>query len=250
MNIKEFYKKSKSLRVSTFLKSIEMGEAHLGGSFSMIELLLFIYVFFMNHKKDSFILSKSHASIPYLFLLKDRGYKPKFKTHLELDSKNGIHCTTGSLGHGLPIGVGIAISRKIQKKRGLVFILISDGECQEGTTWESFLIASKFNLSNLVVLIDYNKIQALTHLKKGLDLHNLEKKIRSFNFNSININNGHSFSEMKKKIKSSKFTKPTAIIFNTIKGYGVKEFEDDPSWHAKKIKNENIIIGKKRLGII
>ena len=113
-------------------------------------------------KKDKFILSKAHASFPLCILLQERGLKPKLKTHLEIDKKNGIHCTTGSLGHGLPIATGMAFARKKMKLNGKIFVMISDGECQEGTTWESILIASKHKLDNLVVIIDYNKIQALS----------------------------------------------------------------------------------------
>ena len=110
-------------------------------------------------------------------MLRNKGFKTKLTTHLELDPKNGINCTTGSLGHGLPIATGMAFSQKIQNKKGRVFVMISDGECQEGTTWESFLIANKLKLDNLVILIDYNKIQALTTLNDGLPLTNLKTKL-------------------------------------------------------------------------
>ena len=123
-----------------------------------------------------------------------KGYRPKISTHLELDSSNGIYCTTGSLGHGLPIATGMAFARKKQKKAGKIFVMISDGECQEGTTWESSLIASKHKLDNLVLIVDYNKIQALSKLSDALPLDNLFKKFSSFNWNCINIKNGHNFS--------------------------------------------------------
>ena len=129
--------------------------------------------------------------------------------------------------------------------------MISDGECQEGTTWESLLIASKQQLVNLVVIIDYNKIQALSRLSDALPLDNLQLKFRSFNWNCININNAHSFKELIKgfsKIKQKK-NKPLAIILNSIKGRGIKEFENDPIWHARKLQGREILIGKKRLGI-
>ena len=110
-----------------------------------------------------------------------------------MDKKNGIYCTTGSLGHGLPISAGMAFARKKLKKKGKIFVLVSDGECQEGTTWETLLIASKNKLDNLIILIDYNKIQALTTLDEGLPLNNLRKKIEAFNCNTIEIKDGHSF---------------------------------------------------------
>ena len=160
MNIKKLEKKALYLRQKTFNEFIRKGEAHLGGSFSMIEIIITLYNSILK-KKDKFILIKSHASFPLCILLEEKGLKPKLTTHLEIDEKNGINCTTGSLGHGLPIATGMAFARKQLKKNGKIYVLISDGECQEGTTWESLLIASALNLNNLVILIDYNKIQAL-----------------------------------------------------------------------------------------
>ncbi len=249
MNIKKLEKKALNLRQKTFLEFIRKGEAHLGGSFSMIEILIYFYEI---EKKvnDKFILSKSHASFPLCLLLRSKGLKPKITTHLEIDEKNGINCTTGSLGHGLPISVGMAFARKKTKKKGRIFCLVSDGECQEGTTWESLLIATKHKLDNLIVIIDYNKIQALSKLEDALPLKNLKAKIKSFNCDCINIQNGHSFKSIKSSFKKIKINnKPTILILNTIKGKGIKEFENDPVWHARKISNHDINIGKKRLNI-
>ena len=145
MKYSKLIQKAKKLRQDTFLKFIEKGEAHLGGSFSMIESLLTLYEVIMN-KEDKFILSKAHASIPLCLLLIEKGLKPPITTHLEIDIKNGINCTTGSLGHGLPIATGMAIARKKLKIPGKIYVMISDGECQEGTTWESLLIGSKHKL--------------------------------------------------------------------------------------------------------
>jgi len=183
-------------------------------------------------------------------LLKEKGLDPKLTTHLEIDPKNGINCTTGSLGHGLPIATGMAFAKKIKNAKGKIYVMLSDGECQEGTTWESLLIASKHKLDNLILLIDYNKIQALSRLQDALPLHDLAKKFKSFNWNCIKIKNGHSFKSIifamnKKVIKN----KPTAIIIDTIKGKGIKEFENDPVWHARKLAGKEIEIGKKRLGL-
>ena len=123
-------------------------------------------------------MSKAHASFPLCLLLRDKGFNTQIKTHLEIDEKNGINCTTGSLGHGLPIATGMAFARKKIKKKGRIFVMISDGECQEGTTWESLLIASKHKLDNLIIIIDYNKLQALSKINDALPLENLEKKFK------------------------------------------------------------------------
>ena len=241
---------AKKLRQETFKAFIKKGEAHLGGSFSIIEIL--IYLFIKKIKKiDKFILSKSHASFPLILLLRKRGYKTKLSTHLEIDIKNKIFCTTGSLGHGLPISVGMAFARKIKKKAGKIFVLISDGECQEGTTWESLLIASKHQLSNLIIVIDYNKIQALTKLKDALPLENLTKKIQSFNCDCVEVNDGHNFNLIDSKLNLllRKKNKPKVLILNTVKGKGLKKFENDPVWHARKIEGEDMKYGIKQLNI-
>ena len=111
------------LRQKTFLAFVKKGEAHLGGSFSIIEILIILFEKILK-KNDKFILSKSHASFPFCILLKERGYNTKLTTHLEIDPKNGIYCTTGSLGHGFPIATGMAFAKKKLKKRGKIFILI------------------------------------------------------------------------------------------------------------------------------
>ena len=247
MMIEKLKKKALSLRKKTFFKFIEKGEAHLGGSFSMIEILLTIYENFLK-KNDKFILSKAHASFPLCILLREKGFDTKIKTHLEIDEKNGISCTTGSLGHGLPIATGMAFARKKLNKKGKIFVLVSDGECQEGTTWESLLIASKHKLDNLIIIVDYNKLQALNKLKDALPLDNLTAKFKAFNCNCIEIKDGHNFKSLIKGFKQiKKIGKPNVIIANTIKGKGIKEFENDTIWHARQLKGEEIKIGKKRL---
>ena len=249
MNYKKLIIKAKKLRQNTFLAFIQKGEAHLGGSFSMIEILLTLYEVIIK-KNDKFILSKAHASFPLCILLKEKGLNPKLTTHLELDKKNGIHCTTGSLGHGLPIATGMAFAKKQQKNSGKVYVMMSDGECQEGTTWESLLIAAKHKLDNLVVIVDYNKIQALSRLKDALPLANLSSKFRAFNWDCIEVKDGHSFKSLIASFKKkNKKGKPLAIIVNTTKGKGIKEFEDDPIWHARKLQGKEIEIGKKKLDI-
>ena len=249
MDLKKLTEKASKLRVKTFNAFIEKGEAHLGGSFSMIELLIVIYDLIIK-KNDKFILSKAHASFPLCILLREKGLNTKIKTHLEIDEKNGINCTTGSLGHGLPIATGMAFARKKQKKKGNIYVMISDGECQEGTTWESLLIASKHKLDNLIIIVDYNKLQALSKLQDALPLDNLATKFKAFNCNCIENKKGHNFLSIIKSFKKiKKNNKPNVIITHTTKGKGIKEFENDPVWHARQLKGEEVLIGKKRLKI-
>jgi len=249
MKIDNLKNKALDLRRKTFQAFIDKGEAHLGGAFSMMETLLSLYEVILK-KDDKFILSKSHSSFPLCILLNEKGFKNKISTHLERDEKNGIHCTTGSLGHGLPIATGMAFAKKKQKQKGNIFVLLSDGECQEGTTWESLLIGSKHKLDNLKLIIDYNKIQALSKLEDALPLENLAEKFRAFKWNCIEVKSGHSFKALVKAFKKNiKNKKPTVFIIHTIKGKGVKEFENDPVWHARQLQGAEIITGKRRLGI-
>ena len=242
--------KAKKLRQDTFKAFIKHGEAHLGGSFSVIEMLIALYEVVLTGD-DKFILSKAHASFPLCLLLKEKGYDPKLTTHLEIDIENGINCTTGSLGHGLPIGTGMAMARKRLNNPGKIYVIISDGECQEGTTWESLLIGAKHNLDNLVVLVDYNKIQALATLQEVLPLDNLASKFRAFNWSCAEVNDGHSFEELIPALQQDNNEgKPRSIIMHTIKGKGIKAFENDPVWHARKIKGKELEIGKKELGLL
>jgi len=241
--------KAKKLRQDTFSAFVEHGEAHLGGSFSMIEMLIALYEAVLK-EDDKFILSKAHASFPLCLILKEKGYKPQLTTHLEIDPENGIHCTAGSLGHGMPIATGMALARKRLNMQGKIYVMISDGECQEGTTWESLLIGAKHCLDNLVVLVDYNKIQALATLDEALPLDNLPAKFTSFNWDCAEVNDGHSFEEILPVLQQSNIEgKPRVIIVHTTKTKGIKPFENDPAWHARKLKGEDLEIGKKELGL-
>ena len=243
-------RKAQELRQQTFDAFVEHGEAHLGGSFSIIEMLLALYENIMLDE-DKFILSKAHASFPLCLLLRSKGFYPKLSTHLELDPENGIHCTTGSLGHGLPIATGMAIARKRLGRPGRIYIMISDGECQEGTTWESLLIAAKHELDNLIVLVDYNKIQALTTLTEALPLESLSAKFRAFNWECEEVMDGHCYDQLLPVLgRTNNSSKPRALIVHTVKGKGIRAFENDPAWHARKIKGEDLQIGRKELGLI
>jgi len=242
--------KSHTLRQKTFNAFIEHGEAHLGGSFSIIETLLALHEEIMG-EEDKFILSKAHASFPYCIYLREKGLSPEIRTHLEIDPENGIHCTTGSLGHGLPIGTGMALARKRQGREGKIYVLISDGECQEGTTWESLLIATRHELDNLVLLVDYNKIQALEAIKEVLPLDNLAAKFRAFNWETTEVEDGHAYEEIIPALQQlNPNSRPHAVILHTIKGKGIRPFENDPAWHARKVKGEEMEIGKRELGLL
>ncbi len=237
--INQLERKAKKLRKNVLDLALKTeGDGHLGGSFSEIEILISLYKQVMK-SNDKFILSKGHACYPLYVLLKEKGYNPKISGHPDIDEKNGICCTTGSLGHGLPIGVGMALARKLSKKNGRIYVLMGDGEIQEGTTWESSLIASHHKLDNLTVIIDHNKLQALEPIEKVLSLGNLKNKFQEFGYNVLEIN-GHSFLEIVNALKLKSEKKPQMIIAHTIKGKGVSYMENDPKWHGRKVILEEV----------
>jgi transketolase len=230
--------RSNSLRKSVLDLALEQGEAHLGGSFSEIEILVSLYDYILK-PEDKFILSKGHACLPWYLLLQENGYDPKIQTHPDIDEQNGIYATTGSLGHGLPIGIGRAMAMKRLGKPGRVYVLMSDGECEEGTTWESALIAAHHKVDNLTVVIDRNYIQALDFTEKVLSLGDLGEKFKIFRWET-SIVNGHLFEELVPALKKIGYEKPYVVIANTVKGKGVSYMENNPDWHAKKVTLERI----------
>ena len=172
-------------------------------------------------------------------MLRERGYNPKIQGHPDLDEQNRIFCTTGSLGHGFPLAVGMAIARKLKNQKGRIYVLIGDGECQEGTTWESSLIASHHKLDNLVVIVDYNKLQALDATENILSLGNLRNKFEAFGFNVIEVD-GHDINAITEALKTELQNIPLLIIANTIKGKGVSFMENNPIWHGRRPTQERL----------
>jgi transketolase len=206
-------------------------QGHTGGAFSIIEIMISLFYKILKNE-DKFILSKGHSCVPYFLLLREKGFNPSVAGHPEIDPENGIFCTTGSLGHGLPTGIGMAMAKKLRNDSGKIYVLMSDAECQEGTTWESSLIANHHKLDNLVVIVDNNKKQTLGYTKDILSLEDLGKKFEAFNWEVRRIN-GHSFEELINAISKPGIPgKPLMIVADTIKGKGVKFMESDPSgWH-------------------
>lgn len=175
---------------------------------------------------------------------------PQLKPTLNLILRMVFTVQNGQSGPRVADGNRHGHGQKKMNKPGKIYVLISDGECQEGTTWESLLIGARHKLDNLVVLIDYNKIQALTTLDEALPLGDLAAKFEAFNWSCSEISNGHSFEELIPVFQEENVgNKPRAIITHTVKGKGIKAFENDPAWHARKVKGEELEIGKKELGL-
>ena len=243
-----------NLRKHVLRMVYEKRSGHIGGSFSLAEIIAYLYSNFdlTSNEKDSakLILSKGHA-VPIIYAaLYELGHLTDETMSLfrEIDSPlqghpdkvrlKYLHATTGSLGQGFSIAIGHAIGLKLIGSSNASFCIIGDGEMQEGQIWEAFMLAPKFKLNNLVVFIDQNGSQNDGFVKDTLKIEPITNKILAFNWNVINIS-GHNIDEIDAAVRNglnNKQEKPTCIIMKTQKGQGVS-FLQDPEWHAK-VPNE------------
>ena len=253
MNYKNF-----SLKIRKLILKIANSSqcSHIGSNLSIVDILTVLYVKFLKIKKNSFILSKGHACLAQYCVLKELGFITdktlntfgKNGTILMSHSSHkvpGINLSTGSLGHGLPVATGIALANKINKKKSKMFVLLSDGELDEGSNWESILFSSHHKLDNLVIIIDYNKLQSINSVKNTLNLEPLDKKFESFGCKVLTVN-GHNCEKIFKAL-NSKSSKPLVVIANTVKGKGVSFMENSVLWHYKSLDSEDY---KRALKII
>lgn len=236
--------RSKQIRRDTILLSKQHGGYHFGGSFSCVEILIALYDHVLTDD-DKFILSKGHSCWPYYVLLREKGYSPKIEGHPVRDETNGVYCTTGSLGHGFPTAIGMAMAKKLENKPGKIYVLMGDGECQEGTTWESMLIAVHHKLDNLVVIIDCNRIQGSDFLENILSIKGINKIAEIIGWFVSDVD-GHDVDDIK-DVLSVPTGRPRLIITHTVKGKGVSYMEGRPEWHAKWPDDEHMAIALKEL---
>lgn len=226
--------------------SARAGEGHIPSAFSVLDILWVLYDGVLridpknprDPKRDVFILSKGHASLALYAVLAEKNFFPKTELdtfgnfnsilggHPDRNKVPGVEASTGSLGHGFSISVGVALGMKIKKSESRVFVLIGDGECNEGTVWESALLASHHNLSRLTCVIDYNH-----STDRALNMGDIAEKFASFGWDT-SIIDGHNHSEIYDALKTVS-DKPRAIIANTVKGNGAKTMENNPAWHHK-----------------
>ena len=255
-------KRSKELRKTVVdIIAIER-RGHLGPAMSSIDILRVLYDDFLNYrvedpdwdKRDRFILSKGHGCLSLYAVLADKGFFPKknlltfcksesiFGGHPERGKIPGVEASTGSLGHGLPIGVGMALAAKIRKESHRIVVLVGDGEINEGSVWEAALSAAKHKLSNLTMFIDYNKLQSYGPNAEILNLEPLADKWKSVGF-SVEEIDGHNIEELRILMKTIPLdkSKPTAVICHTVKGKGFHFAEGKTEWHQKsKISDDQL----------
>ena len=221
--------RSKQVRRDAIDISLKNGGYHYGGSFSCAEILVNLFDVIMN-EDDRFILSKGHGCWVYYVILRELGFNPTLEGHPHYEPENGVWCTAGSMGHGLPVGMGQALARKLRGDSSKVFVLMGDGECQEGTTWESILIAARLKLNNLVAIVDYNKIQGSGWCDDIMPaIPAMIGAAEKAGWQVIDID-GHNGDLIQIDYESQE--KPMLIIANTIKGKGVSFMEGQPKWHS------------------
>lgn len=237
-----------------------LGVGHIGGSLSMVELLVVLYNKHMKidpkkpnmEGRDRLIVSKGHSGPAVYAVLCEMGYFPKewletlnkpgtnLPSHCDMNRTPGIDMTTGSLGQGFSCAVGIAKASKLKNDGAFIYTVIGDGESQEGQIWESAMFASHHKLNNLIAFTDYNKLQLDGYTSDICSIDPLDKKWEAFGWNVINVENGNSCDEIDKAILKAKESKlPTMIILNTVKGYGISFAEKaETSNHSMPISKE------------
>ncbi|GAA0182749.1 transketolase [Clostridium sediminicola] len=245
-------------------KKVKSG--HLGGAFSALEMMIYLYYEKMNidpanplkEDRDIFILSKGHASIGYYSILARRGYFPleelmtyrkinsRLQGHSHIDDVPGVECSSGSLGQGISFGLGLALGYTKQNMKNKVYVMIGDGELEEGQNWEAILLQKHLNLNNLIIIVDKNNLQLDDNCMNVLSLDRLEDKFNSFGYNVITID-GNDFYDIDEGFQKFDKDKPNVIISNTVKGKGISFMENKVEWHAKKVNEEEYISALKEL---
>jgi transketolase len=242
------------IKKNIILAAYRSQEGHIASSFSILDILYVLYQDILNvdpndpnkPDRDRFVLSKGHASLGYYAILEAFGflradeldtfcaYHSRLGGHPDINKVPGVEVSAGSLGHGLPMAVGIAMALKIQKNPARVFCLVGDGELNEGSMWESFLLAAHHHLSNLTCIVDYNH-----STDRAVDISDLSAKLRAFNWETLEVN-GHSHDALRLALQTKSENQPVAIIANTIKGNGCARMENNPEWHHKSPNEEQL----------
>ncbi|MDD6919688.1 MAG: transketolase [Eubacteriales bacterium] len=269
MNSSELALYAKNVR-KTILSSIhEAGSGHPGGSLSMADILTVLYFNHINidpanpmmEDRDKFVLSKGHGAPGLYSILAEKGFFEKedvlslrkingrFQGHPCMSKLPGIEMSTGSLGQGFSASVGMALANKIDEKKSKVYVILGDGELQEGIVWEAAMAAAHYGLSNLIAIVDWNGLQIDGKNDDVMRVTPIDEKFAAFGWNVLIID-GHNLQEIDDAISTAKekSNAPTVIIAKTHKGKGVSFMEDNAGWHGKAPNDEEFAIAMKELG--
>jgi len=256
MDSKEF---ARQIRIRVLKMVHDADASHIGGAYSMADILAVLYneilhvdpVDYKNPARDRFFLSKGHACAGLYAALAIQGFFDvnELDTYAQNGSRfishvshyiPGVEASSGSLGHILPIACGVAYAAKLQQKTFKTYCLVSDGELNEGSNWEPIMLAPQHNLGNLVLIVDYNKIQSLGHVKDVIDLEPLIDKFKAFRWQTHEVDghDTHALSNLFQKIKTVSNNTPQVIIAHTVKGKGVDFMENKLLWHYRSPNKE------------
>ena len=250
--IKELEEIAKNTRKDIVDVTVWAGGAHIGGALSMVEILVILYYKYLNvdpanpdkPDRDRFILSKGHGGVGYASVLARKGFfdfdllktfnqfKSPFGMHLDANKVKGVDVSTGSLGHGLPMAVGLSLGARLKKQSWKTYCLLGDGECNEGTVWEAAMAAGHFNVTNMITIVDRNRLMIDGRTEEIMGLEPFADKWKAFGFIVKEVD-GHSFKELAEAIDFavSQDKAPVVILANTKKGRGVDYMEDNVKWH-------------------
>ncbi len=262
LSVDELREISKKARLHIIEMVYGAKSGHPGGSLSIIDVLTVLYFREMHVDpvnpsdpgRDLFVLSKGHASPALYSILSLKGYFPedlltgfrkissKLEGHVHYGVP-GVEASTGSLGQGMGVGVGMALASKLDGKKNWIYVVIGDGEIEEGSIWESLMAGYKYRLNNLIVILDRNMIQLDGFTEDIMPMMEIKNKVESFGWNVLEID-GHNYDEIISAIEKAKKSKeyPTLIIARTVKGKGVSYMENNPKYHGSPPESEDLYL--------
>lgn len=256
---------AKKIRKSILYMTHYSFSSHVGSCLSIVDILYVLYFRVLDidpmnpayKDRDKFILSKAHGSAALYATLAERGFiekdylnkyfvdDGKLPGHLDMEKTPAVEISGGSLGHGLSIGVGMAVANKRDKKKGKIYVLIGDGESNEGSVWEAIMLASTLKLDNLTAIVDFNKLQSVGRTNEVINQHNMPERWRAFGWETSEVD-GHDIEKLENSFKASQIG-PKAIIAHTIKGKGVSFMENKLEWHYKSVNDEEYGLAVKEI---
>lgn len=267
MNIQALQQKSCELRCEILKMITRAGSGHPGGSLSMVEMMVALYYQTMRidpkspnkPDRDRFVLSKGHAAPALYAVLADKGYFPmeelenfrqlgsRLQGHPDKKKLPGVDASTGSLGQGASIAVGMALGAKALSRDVKVYSILGDGELQEGLVWEASMAAAHYGLANLTFLVDHNGLQIDGSNDQVMSLGNIAEKFKAFGFQVIEVEKGNDLQSLLDALNVESDGRPKCIIANTIKGYGVSFMENACGWHGKAPCHEELNLALNEL---